>query len=53
LTANRLEKAVRTVLEDPGYRIRSRAMAEMLKSRDGAADVADLLETLVQRKRSA
>lgn len=48
LTANRLEKAVRNVLEDPGYRIRSRAMAEMLKSRDGAADVADLLETLVQ-----
>ena len=50
LTANRLEKAVRRVLEDPGYRIRSRTMAEMLKSRNGAADVADLLEALVQGK---
>ncbi|MGA2615594.1 MAG: glycosyltransferase [Spirochaetia bacterium] len=49
LTANRLEKAVGKVLQDPGYGIRSRAMADVLKSRDGAADVADLLESLVQR----
>ena len=49
LTADRLEKAVRTVLEDPGYRVRSRKMAELLKGRDGAAEVADLLEALVQR----
>jgi vancomycin aglycone glucosyltransferase len=50
-TANRLEKAVCRVLEDPGYRTRSQAMAETLKGRDGAADAADLLETLVQRGR--
>jgi len=51
LTADRLEKAVRAVLEDRGYRTRCRAMAERLKGRDGAADVADLLEAFVQRGR--
>jgi len=50
LTAGRLENAVRKVLEDPSYGTRSRTMAGMLKNRDGAAQVADLLETLVQRR---
>jgi UDP:flavonoid glycosyltransferase YjiC (YdhE family) len=53
LTVGRLEDAIRKALEDPAYRTRARALAEMLKSRDGAAEAADLLETLVQRKRSA
>jgi vancomycin aglycone glucosyltransferase len=51
LTVDRLENAIREALENPAYRIRAQALAEMLKSRDGAAEAADLVETLAQKGR--
>jgi UDP:flavonoid glycosyltransferase YjiC (YdhE family) len=52
LTLNRLRVAVRTVLDDPAYRIRAGQLRSSLEAADGLNGAADLIESAFGTRRS-
>lgn len=52
-TADRLRAAVQSILDDPGYALRARALAVRLAAAPGPAGAAALLENLADRRATA
>jgi sterol 3beta-glucosyltransferase len=47
LTAERLAAAIRTVVDDPGMRVRAEALAQQLQREDGVSNAVDFVEQQV------